>query len=335
MSPSASQPQFSSCATGNYPNATSVEAWHEFLCTTFVPLDYRPDRTHVPFRGQVRSMVSGQLHVSRISSSGGLAQRTQAGASRASEEFILLSLQVRGRTIVTQQNRETVLTPGIAAFYDSTAAYSLRMPGDSEQIVLHLPRRLLERRTSWPCAKLATAVRPSMPFAQSMFCLAHQLARFEPDEGNSWISRTAEVVVELLSLLSETMSEESSSAARFAPRASDAALVRRANDLLAMHVSDSDFSPIHLAQRCGVSLRRLQHAFHTSGTTVSRRIWDSRLELAANLLTASGSASESITSIACATGFNDFSHFSRRFKERFELSPRDYRRGATVPSSIA
>lgn len=275
-------------------------------------------------------MVSGQLHVSRISSSAGVARRTEAGASRAADEYILFTLQVRGRTIITQKDKEVVLTPGLAAFYDSSAAYSLRMPSESEQIVLHLPRSVLAGDASRVGMKTALAVRPSMPFAQSVFSLAHQLARVDPNEAGFSISRTGDVTVELISLLFESLGEELTSPTCLAPGISDNALVRRANHLLGMHISDCELSSARLAKLCGVSLRRLQNAFHAAGTTVSSRIWDSRLELAASLLTTEANASESITRIACAAGFNDFSHFSRRFKERFDLSPRDYRRSAAV-----
>ena len=333
MYPQASHPSFSSCSTGVAPNASSLERWHEFLSTTFVHLECQPERTAAPFYGQIRSMVSGELHVSRISSSPGVARRTEAGASRAAADYILLSLQVRGRTIITQQEQEVVLTPGLAAFYDSSAAYSLRMPSESEQIVLHLPRRLLAGSTRRMDMKTALAVRPSMPFAQSVFSLAHQLARADPQAPCSSISRTGEVMVELISLLFESLGDEATPPALEAPGISDSALVRRAHHLLGMHISNCDLSSARLAQLCGVSLRRLQHAFHAVGTTVSSQIWSSRLELAASLLTAETNASDSITSVAYAAGFNDFSHFSRRFKERFDLSPRDYRRSAAVPTS--
>lgn len=336
MYPQTSLPSFSSCSTGVSPDASSLERWHEFLSTTFVQLECHPERTAVPFHGQIRSMVSGQLHVSRISSTAGVARRTREGVSRATDEYILLSLQVRGRTVVTQNDQEVVLTPGLAAFYDSSEAYSLRMPSESEQIVLHLPRCALVDGTRRADMKTALAVRPSMPFAQSVFSLAHQLARADPNEADISISRTSEVTVELISLLFESLGDESNSPARLAPGISDSALMRRANQFLGTHISDCEFSSARLAKLCGVSLRRLQHAFHAAGTTISTQIWDSRIELAASLLTTQENSSESIASIACAAGFNDFSHFSRRFKERFDLSPRDYRRSAAVqPGSIS
>ena len=65
--------------------------------------------------------------------------------------------------------------------------------------------------------------------------------------------------------------------------------------------------------------------FASSGTTVSRFILDKRLELCREALENSALSDYNITQIAFSYGFNDAAHFSRKFKERYGASPKDYR----------
>jgi len=58
---------------------------------------------------------------------------------------------------------------------------------------------------------------------------------------------------------------------------------------------------------------------------VSDWIWAQRLEKSRRNLCDPLLARESITQIAIGCGFSDLSHFSRRFKAAYAMSPRDYR----------
>jgi AraC-like DNA-binding protein len=108
------------------------------------------------------------------------------------------------------------------------------------------------------------------------------------------------------------------------------AIVWRARDLISRHACDRNFGPNQLAARSGVSLRQLQTVFHKQGSSIAETIWEMRLEHARSFLSEDRCRDRTITEVAFEPGFNDFAHFSRRFKKRFGLSPRDFRR-ATEP----
>ena len=65
--------------------------------------------------------------------------------------------------------------------------------------------------------------------------------------------------------------------------------------------------------------------FQMEALTVSRYIWDLRLEKCRTALADAAQAHRSVSDIAYAWGFNSLSHFSHTFKSRFGVSPRDYR----------
>lgn len=88
---------------------------------------------------------------------------------------------------------------------------------------------------------------------------------------------------------------------------------------------DPDLDTHRIARRLGVSARYVQILFAEMATTPSAFIRGRRLELAARRLATPGAAT--ITDVAYAVGFNDLSSFCRAFRQRFEVSARDYRAG--------
>jgi AraC family transcriptional activator of tynA and feaB len=86
---------------------------------------------------------------------------------------------------------------------------------------------------------------------------------------------------------------------------------------------DPDLDPSEVATRAGISLRYLQKLFTERGSTCSEFIYSFRLDYAAHLLRRQCSlgASQALREIACASGFRDYSHFARRFRQRFGHAP--------------
>ncbi|MBN8989283.1 MAG: helix-turn-helix transcriptional regulator [Rhizobiales bacterium] len=81
-----------------------------------------------------------------------------------------------------------------------------------------------------------------------------------------------------------------------------------------------------LAARQGISPRYVQMLFEEAGTTFSEFALQRRLDAARNMLTSPRYANWSITAIALEAGFGDLSHFNRRFKRRYFMTPSDMRR---------
>jgi AraC-like DNA-binding protein len=87
-----------------------------------------------------------------------------------------------------------------------------------------------------------------------------------------------------------------------------------------------DLTAESLAEIAGVSLRTLQRVFRERfDTTPMSWLMEARLLEAARVIRA---GDDPVTKIAYRVGFKDPSHFTRRFKARFGVSPNEYRRGA-------
>jgi AraC family transcriptional regulator of arabinose operon len=92
------------------------------------------------------------------------------------------------------------------------------------------------------------------------------------------------------------------------------------------HDLTRDYSVESLAAAVFLSPSRLAHLFHQqTGQTVAETLRELRLRQAARLLRHSG---RSIQEVAAEVGFHCPFHFSRRFRQAFGVSPREYRRQA-------
>lgn len=89
------------------------------------------------------------------------------------------------------------------------------------------------------------------------------------------------------------------------------------------NLSRSDLSADEIARHMGCSRRYLHRAFEGEDITLERFVWDRRLERSREALMAGNGVS--ISEIAFASGFNSSAHFSRAFKAKYEVSPRELR----------
>jgi AraC family transcriptional regulator, positive regulator of tynA and feaB len=80
-----------------------------------------------------------------------------------------------------------------------------------------------------------------------------------------------------------------------------------------------------IAAALAMSARYVSDIFGANEQSVSHYIWERRLQKCHAALADPFQRGRSISSIAFGWGFNDTSHFSRLFKSRYGVSPRDYR----------
>lgn len=90
-----------------------------------------------------------------------------------------------------------------------------------------------------------------------------------------------------------------------------------------------------LATRQGISPRYIQMLFEETGATFSEFVLECRLDAARRMLNSPRYEMWSITAIAFEAGFGDISHFNRRFKRRYLMTPSDMRTQAKSENSLS
>lgn len=108
------------------------------------------------------------------------------------------------------------------------------------------------------------------------------------------------------------------------------ARLERARDIILRRISDHDLTPESIAAEMCMSRRALFMLFEKQGLTPTRVIRDLRLDHSRKLLTDARHRHRKITDIALDFGFSHPGTFSRKFKDRFGVSPVDVRSGGGV-----
>jgi len=91
---------------------------------------------------------------------------------------------------------------------------------------------------------------------------------------------------------------------------------------------DPGFSVRTLASQIGLSPRYVQDLLHDTGSSLTERVLEQRLQKARKLLTSVGFADRRVIDSALASGSGAVSYFNRAFRRRFGLSPSDLPRAS-------
>lgn len=87
---------------------------------------------------------------------------------------------------------------------------------------------------------------------------------------------------------------------------------------------DKHLTVTELAKRVNLSVRHLESLFREEmGTTIKQSLKEKRLNEAAKLLLGTH---KQVSEICFAVGYHDLPSFTKAFKERFEKSPREFRK---------
>ena len=309
------------------PASRRAARWREAVCETFVRLDCRLDARAAPHglpHGTLDAETFGELRAARVTSSGQSVRRTAPAARAATEAWVLASVQLAGRTVVSQAGREAVLGPGDVAFYDTARPYRLDIPGEHDQTVLYLPRDAVERAVPGGLEHVGVRLPAGHPCARALHALAPWL--LGPEDA-PLRERAAAGATGLFALALDALRSPPAGGDGPSGRAG-AALHRRALALIDRRLDDPELGAGALAHELGVSPRRLQEAFAARGATPSAALREARLARARALLVDPASRHEPIARIAARSGFEDPAGFSRRFRARYGWTPRACRAAA-------
>jgi len=303
--------------TSSEPAHRRLALWQDIVCDVFVQLDCRSDRAD--FHGAVAQSNLGELSLTRVASSRQRVFRTQSRIARAREDYLLFAFGTDGVGGVVQDGRETLIRPGAFAFYDTTRPYELSFDADFVQTILQVPRKTALARFGAIEDLTAIAFGADQPL--------HRLA-------SDFITRLPQVIDSVEPSVAMRLSAQALDLVALAiapsatrPHASSysAALLYRLKAHIHAHLGDPHLSLSGTAAALSMSSRHVNNLLAAQGESFGRYVLARRLEQCRRNLADPSLAHRQIAEIAYAWGFNDQSHFSRAFRQRFGLSPREFR----------
>nr|AIU93826.1 hypothetical protein LRS1606.392 [Rhodococcus sp. NS1] len=299
------------------------EYWRQVVCRTFVELDVIQRRT-TGFQGSVRTCSFGELRATRITCDPMAATRTSDMIGRSSGDRFLIAVQLRGRTVGTQDGRVADLRPGDFALFDSNRPYSVDFQGSAfDHLVFHMPQECLTRVGIQ--GEHATAQRVPGDSGRGRLAASFliNLSRLNNPQSTAERATLARVAFDLLSssLPRRRQANEPLSAAELADRAKAYARTR---------LHDPNLSPQVTADALSVSVRQLHRAFEPQDKTFNAWVREERLVACFNDLGNHDHHQPTIQDIRSRYGFRDPAIFSRSFKARFGMTPSERRESVTV-----
>jgi AraC family transcriptional regulator, positive regulator of tynA and feaB len=292
--------------------------WQEVICDQFAHLSLKP-LDGAAFHGRVEVGSIGPLLLTKSSYCGLRSVASAEALRRAGKaDHVFALFNVAGQNNFQQGDSEVAGRTGDLVLFDHRPFVFETQAGSS--MMLELPRARVEAMLGPSrlfCALTAGAELPATTLATSYI---RDLIRVGDQLSPEGAARMASIGVDLIvASLAERMAREVPGSIH------GSVTVQRAKAYVEANLGDVALDPPQLAAAVGVSLRRLQELFHERGRHISDYIWERRLEAAAKRLADPACAHLSIGMLAYGCGFTSQAHFSRRFKNRHGMTPREYR----------
>jgi AraC-like DNA-binding protein len=272
-------------------------------------------------RARMHLWQYGSANLFTADASGLRLVRTPKHVRMDAPPVVALAVQVGGVGRFAQFGTERLVGSSDLMVSDLTAPYSFDWTGHGGSRAFQVPYDLL--------AVPEDLVRRAAPrlAASPLHDLVHEhLRRLAGSAGELAGSPAAAslgtATVELVRALLVSAADDD----RLRRAARHETLLSRVRVYAAQHLSDPDLTPAAIAWTHNVSVRQLYKAFAEADLSLEQWLIDQRLEAARSRLASTGGRRRSIAATARACGFRDASHFARRFRAAYGMTPREWQR---------
>lgn len=244
--------------------------------------------------------------------------RSRRDIANGPQEHFSVYLQLDGRTVSFRGEEFIELHAGDIGFCDPRQRQPFRAEYGGRCAIATVPRGMIEQRAPWlrgrPHRKLAARAR----FADHV--RLHMMELMTAPMGETETSLLADSLCNLVALAAA----EDFPSSRLEPELQMGALFAFCRQQL----HDADLLAQQAADHVGISVRTLHSRFRQIGQTFGRWLLEQRLQRCSAALRDPRQRPRNISAIAYAWGFNDLSHFNRVFRQRFEMTPGEWREAA-------
>lgn len=296
-----------------------VAFWQEMVSQTFVQA-HCDSTVGEAFHASISTEVFDQTEISRIQAAPQRIHRRAVDIARACKPRFYLCYHAAGHAHYRERHSETLLGPGDMILLDNCEPYYAQYEEPVTSLVLHLPHEVLRDRFRVPERVLGRKLggarglpRVTGEFLQS--CLSQAGALSAPQR-----PALAAMALNLFSsVLAEEMGEQPD------VNTHRAVLLARLKQYIASHVREPGLDIEQAAAAAGLSTRYVSRLFQIDGLSFGRYLLQQRIERCRLALANPALRGLRVSEIALDSGFNNFAHFSRVFREQLGCSPSEYR----------
>ena len=247
-------------------------------------------------------------------------------ASVRKDEHLYVQIVTSGMMSIEQDGEMMTARPGDMVVVDPLAGFKESFRESTCLVLLNIPKAALRERglrMRVPSAYLRDSASPDVGVIREILL---NVASHAGRASGALLARLGDQCLDLMDVL---VNEHNGPA----PDGASVVTALRAKQLIARNIGDPGLSVARIAAQLNMSISSLTRALRAQGLSPMRYAWSLRLEHAARLL--ANAPRSAIGEVAFQCGFANAAHFSRAFKERYEMTPRQYAAGRKAASGDA
>jgi AraC-like DNA-binding protein len=246
------------------------------------------------------------------------AKRSRASVTADDCRALTVQMVLEGREYIDFNGEEMALGPGDLLIWDSTKPMTFCVQERLHKISVVMP---LQRFQCW-LPRSWFSIRHSIDgHSDSGILLANHVESLSKSVFHGGCKDDYALIDATIGLLVNALDIGSSDD----PQPLRVTQLHHMKQYILANLRNPDLSPAMIAKAGHMSVRYLQWLFHSSNETVKQYILSQRLDVCIRDLTDPHMKHRKLSDIAFYWGFKDATHFSKRFKQRYGMSPRSYR----------
>jgi AraC-like DNA-binding protein len=310
-------------STDSVCGQSALTCWTDQVTTylTEVDIESRACGTH---RGRIRHFELGPLQLNFLSATSQHVSHSAAMVNRSSNDYLLLFFEKEAAQL-RHYGVNISVPEGCFVLLDNQQPYELLRENGGASLAMRLGDSWLRHWVPHPKAAVAKPIVGEDGWGSSLAAMLRTIARHGLADA---ILPRSVIADQLGAFLALMIGRQGQGIGRY-----QSEVLVRLKRCMQERLDDSNLDPTTIAKAFGISKRHLYGLFAQAGLTFGALLIDMRLERAAEMLRDRRFNGYRAGDVAWACGFANASHFARRFRAKYGVSPVNYRKGLETVAS--
>ena len=293
--------------------------WRDAVCGAFVPLE--PEGCDGQFNGRIESIEGQSLTVSSVAADGHPVFLTPRGVNKQSDTCFFANLLVYGSINVEQFGRQGMVNTGDLYLLDTASPFSVTFTSPFKILCVTLEETVLRPRLGSGGQPMNTILRGDRGTGRLTAQYIQNILASDPEAVLDIEDLASVHLASLIGRAAVAKSDDDRHGPGSAAR--NHLSMERIRTFIDAHLAEPSLSAVSVSEALNMSRSHLYAVMADAGETFSNYVRVRRLEeCRKNIQTM---PTKTIAEIAYGWGFQDQSSFTRMFKNRFGVTPRQAR----------